>query len=58
MKSLNGVKKIEVNSIGKIAHITHMPSLISADKLVTELNKVYLGASLADIGQEEQYQYD
>jgi len=58
LKSLDGVKKIEVNTIGKIAFVTHMPSLISADKLVTELNKIYLGASLADSSEEEKHKHD
>jgi hypothetical protein len=56
LEPLDGVTKVLVNSIGRLAHVTHYNDKITAFRLVEILNKYHLGASLVNSSNKDSDQ--
>jgi len=55
LKDLNGILSVNVNVIGRIAYIKHVPSTIQATEIIVMLNKLHLGISLMESGQDAAF---
>ena len=51
LQDLNGIVSVNVNVIGRIAYIKHIPSSITVSEIIEMLNKLHLGISLMESGQ-------
>ena len=57
LEPLDGVIKVSVNTLGRLAYITHFEHKITAVEMVDILNEAHLGASIVTLnrkGEAEQ----